>query len=413
MKRVKNILKLVLCLGISGISAALAQDTNLSALSRVDTTQSSISDRLFGDVDIKLALSQAVPFRVFTLDSPNRVVLDFREVEWSSADAISVQQSEKVGEVRFGIYQPGWSRLVLQINEPMTVRDAEMDLDQTKGTALLTVRLTETSQEKMDAASKLRPDSEWDVPVVTFTEKPRTRQIGDRPIVIALDAGHGGIDPGAVVEGYKEKELVLAFATELREMLTKTGRYEAFLTREGDSFMSLTGRISQARRGDADVMISLHADALSEGSASGITVYTLSTKASNQAAAQLAAQLDRSDLLSGVDLSEQDDQVASVLMDLARVETNARSEDLAGRLVTSIAEATQRSRKRPQLSAGFTVLKAPDIPSVLIELGFLTNRKDLKNLLNAEWRKRVQTGIVQGLGSWAVEDAAQAQLLRK
>lgn len=413
MKRIKNSIKLGLCLCLIGVSSSYAQDQTLSALSRVNTEQSVISDRLFGDVDVKLALSQAVPFRIFTLSNPNRVILDFREVEWSSAEATSVEQSEKISDIRFGVYQPGWSRLVLPISEPMKVRVAEMDLDQTTGSAQLNVRLTSTDQEKFDSASKARPDSDWEIPVVQFDGEPRTRQLGDRPIVVAIDAGHGGLDPGAVVDGYQEKDLVLAFATELRERLAKTGRYNPFLTREGDTFLSLTGRISHARKGDADVLISLHADALSDGNASGITVYTLSNKASNQAAAQLAAQLDRADLLAGVDLSEQDDQVASVLMDLARVETNARSKELAGQLVHSIAEATQRSRKRPQLSAGFTVLKAPDIPSVLIELGFLTNRKDLNNLLNAQWRAGIQTGILNGLEAWAVEDAAQARLLRK
>ena len=178
-------------------------------------------------------------------------------------------------------------------------------------------------------------------------------------------------------------------------------------------FTSLTGRISHARQGQADVLISLHADALEEGSASGITVYTLSNKASDEAAEQLASQLDRADLLAGVDLSEQDEVVTSVLMDLARLETNARSNDLAGQIVSGIAQATQRSRSRPQLSAAFTVLKAPDIPSVLIELGFLTNKRDLRNLLNPEWRRNVQKGILQGLGVWGINDAAQARLLRK
>jgi len=410
MNRLRNIL--ILCASFMA-TAVQAQDQELRALSRVNGEASAITDRLFGGVNVELALTQAIPFRVFTLSNPNRMILDFRELEWSSAEAALIDQSEKVDDLRFGVFQPGWTRLVMPISEPLLIKNAEMKVDRTRGDATLSIQLSTTNQARFDAQSAQRPDEGWEIPVVEFDETPKQRQTGDRPVIIAIDPGHGGIDPGAVVNGFNEKDLVLVFAKELQELLTKSGRYDAFLTRNDDSFLSLTGRISGARKGGADVLISLHADALAAGSASGITIYTLSDKASDQAAKQLAEQLDRSDLLSGVDLTEQDQLLTSVLMDLARVETRARSDNLAGRLVKGIAEATQRSRTRPQLSASFTVLKAPDIPSVLIELGFLTNKADLRNLLNSEWRAVVQQGILNGLSDWAVEDAAQARLLRK
>ena len=396
----------VLCTG-----AAQAQE--LRALSNVDTENSRIFDRIFGGVSIELSLSQAIPFRIFTRSAPNRVIMDFRELEWSSAEAMSIVDTDIVSDLRFGVFQPGWTRLVLPISEPLIVQNAHIELENVTGTAQLTVQLGRADQQEFDIASDVQPDKEWTIEAVEFNVKPRERQKGDRPIVVAIDPGHGGLDPGAVVNGYKEKELVLIFARELREALAKTGQYEPFLTRDDDVFTSLTGRISHARQGKADVLISLHADALSEGSASGITVYTLSNKASNEAAEQLATQLDRADLLAGVDLSEQDEAVTTVLMDLARLETNVRSNALAGQMVNGIAQATQRSRSRPQLAAAFTVLKAPDIPSVLIELGFLTNQSDLRNLLNHDWRRNIQDGIVQGLGVWGINDAAQARLLRK
>jgi N-acetylmuramoyl-L-alanine amidase len=395
------------------LCAGAAQAQELRALSNVDTENSRIFDRMFGGISIELSLSQAIPFRIFTRSSPNRVIMDFRELEWSSAEAIDIVETEIVNNLRFGVFQSGWTRLVLPISEPLLVQEAHIEIEDVAGTARLSVQLGRTSQEKFDAASVAQPDKEWLIEPVTFDAPPRERQKGDRPVVIAIDPGHGGLDPGAVVSGFKEKDLVLVFAKELREALDKTGQYNAFLTREGDDFTSLTGRISRARKGRADVLISLHADALSEGSASGITVYTLSNKASNEAAEQLATQLDRADLLAGVDLSEQDEAVTSVLMDLARIETNARSIDLAGDIVEGIAQATQRSRSRPQLAAAFTVLKAPDIPSILVELGFLTNKSDLRNLLNEQWRHTVQQGILHGLANWSVEDAAQARLLRK
>lgn len=395
------------------LCASGVQAQELRALSSVDTENSRIFDRIFGGINIELSLSQGIPFRIFTKSAPNRIIMDFRELEWNSAQASSIVDTEIVGDLRFGVFQPGWTRLVLPISEPLVVNQAKLELDAETGKAQLSVKLGRTDQQAFDAAAGVQPDKEWAITPVEFDVTPRERQKGDRPIVVAIDPGHGGLDPGAVVGKYQEKELVLIFARELRENLAKTGRYDAFLTREQDVFMSLTGRISHARKGNADLLISLHADALAEGSASGITVYTLSDKASNEAAEQLATQLDRSDLLSGVDLTDQDEAVTSVLMDLARLETNARSTSLAGELVTGIATATQRSRSRPQLAAAFTVLKAPDIPSVLIELGFLTNKRDLRNLLNPEWRRYVQQGILQGLNVWGVDDAAQARLLRK
>ena len=411
MLRKTNIMQFMTILFV--LCANVAQAQELRALSSVDTENSRISDRMFGGISIELSLSQAIPCRIFTRSSPNRVIMDFRELAWSSAEAMRIVESEIVNDLRFGVFQPGWTRLVLPISEPLLVQKAYIELEGITGTAHLLVQLGRTNQEAFDIASVVQPDKEWAIEAVEFDAQPRERQKGDRPIVVAIDPGHGGLDPGAVVSGYKEKDLVLIFATELREALAKTGRFDAFLTREGDHFTSLTGRISQARKGRADVLISLHADALSEGSASGITVYTLSNKASDEAAEQLATQLDRADLLAGVDLSEQDEAVTSVLMDLARIETNARSFDLARDVVAGIAAATQRSRSRPQLAAAFTVLKAPDISSILIELGFLTSKRDLRNLLDEKWRQTVQQGILLGLANWSVEDAAQARLLRK
>jgi len=185
------------------------------------------------------------------------------------------------------------------------------------------------------------------------------------------------------------------------------------LTRDRDMFLSLQGRITRARAAGADAFISLHADALARGTASGTTVYTLSRVASDQASALLAASHDRNDLLAGVDLKQQDDLVASVLMDMARVETGPRSEKLADAIVKGVARAVGRMRVRPRLSAGFSVLKAPDIPSVLVEFGFMSNPRDLALLTSRKWRARMIDGLVAGLESWVLQDAAEARLLRR
>ena len=232
-------------------------------------------------------------------------------------------------------------------------------------------------------------------------------------IMVALDPGHGGVDPGALRDGTDEADLMLIFALELREVLLRTGQFDAVLTREGDWFVSLPERVTIARSAGADVFLSLHADALAEGRARGATVYTLSDTASDAASAALAEAHDRADLLAGVDLAGNDDEVAGVLIDLARLETAPRSGALADQLVAGLTAAGATLYNQPRLEAGFSVLKAADIPSVLLELGYLSDSGDLENLQNADWRARVQEGIRDAMLAWAREDAAISALLRR
>ncbi len=405
-------IRILVAVGLISMGAAGAMAQQLQAIARVDVENSRIED--VGDgVEIRLSLTQPVPYRLFTLAEPMRLVIDFREVDWQGFDEAKVQGSEQVADLRFGIFRPGWSRLVVDLKQPLSVFQAVMETDHVTGSAKLSIKLANASIAEFKAFSGAFSSEEWALPQGDKGLQPKTRQIGDRPLLIAIDPGHGGIDPGAEHEGYLEKHLVLQFARELKEALILSGRYKAQLTRTGDSFVSLPDRISIARKMGADVFLSVHADALSEGKATGTTVYTLSDKASSGAAAELARQHDRSDLLAGVDLAQQDDLIAAVLMDMARLETTGRSDLLAEMLVSGIGQSVGRIRKRPHLSAGFTVLKAPDIPSVLVELGFMSNRSDLNNLLTLEWREKVVRGVVLALDTWAFEDAAQARLLRQ
>lgn len=409
---IRVLLAYVVLFTFMGAHGSAARD--LHAIARINVEKSEISDRLLGGVAVKLSLSQAVPFRVFTLDGPKRLVVDFKEVDWSLFSADDILDTEAVTGVRYGIFRPGWSRMVLDLDTPLEVENIEMDTGANQGGPVtLSILMKYVSSTDFAEKAGAPDDDGWHYEDKTPKVASRGRQMGDRPLVVAIDAGHGGIDPGATRYDHEEKHLVLLFARELKEALILTGRYSAAMTRDQDEFVSLPDRITRARAFGADVFISLHADALAKGTASGTTVYTLSEKASDEAAETLAAQHDRSDLLAGVDLSRQDDQVATVLMDMARLETAARSEVLAEMLVVGISESVGHLHKRPHLSAGFTVLKAPDIPSVLVELGFMSNEHDLKNLLNKKWRAQVIEGLVAALDMWAVEDAAQALLLRK
>jgi N-acetylmuramoyl-L-alanine amidase len=205
---------------------------------------------------------------------------------------------------------------------------------------------------------------------------------------------------------------MLRFARELAATLRQAG-HEVVLTREGDEFVALRGRPAMARASEADLMISLHADALSGGGAEGATIYTLADAPTEELSAELVERQGLGDVLLGVELPEAGDEIAQILVELARAETGPRSETLAAALVEEIGAAGIELHKRPRLGADFTVLKAPDIPTVLLELGFMSSEADLANILSVDWRSRMATAILRGIEAWAQRDAADALRLRR
>lgn len=398
---------------LTGIGGAIAHGAGpeLTALARL-TEAPVLQDTRRGAV-LDLSLTQPVPWRVFTLDGPPRLVLDFSELDFTGADgAVMAAGSDRVVTVSHGLWRPGWTRMVLELAEPMKVAQAGMRTAGA-GAATLSIDLTATSAEAFAASAGAPPSAVFADEAGREFAAPRTRQTGDRPLVVVLDPGHGGIDPGAEADGVVEADLVLTFALELRELLLRSGGFEVVLTREDDRFVPLETRVTIARHAGADVFLSLHADALAQGRATGATVYTLSDEASDIASQKLAERHDRGDLLAGVDLSQHDDEVALVLMDMARRETTPRALSLAAALVEGIYSATGSSYKTPQMQAGFSVLKAPDIPSALIELGFLSSKQDRERLMDPDWRARAAGGIRDALQYWAIQDAAEAVRLRQ
>ncbi|MCB1342475.1 MAG: N-acetylmuramoyl-L-alanine amidase [Pseudooceanicola sp.] len=386
---------------------ALAQGFGVAA--RVDAAGSRIADEGKG-VAMTLALSQGVPWRVFTLDAPPRLVLDAQEVDWTGLDPAALLQTSRITSVRFGAYVPGWSRLVAELAAPLVIDRASLATQEDGAT--LDVFLIPAKAEEFAAASGAPSDPRWDLPPPVPVQK-RDERRPDAPVVVVIDPGHGGIDPGAEAPGTDEKSLMLTFARELREALLRGGGFEVVLTRDDDVFVSLERRIAIAHEAGADVFISLHADSLSEGLAHGATVHVLSAEASDVASEKLAERHDRDDLLSGVDLTEADDEVTGVLLSLARQETQPRTEALAHALVQGMAQTGGPMNRRPLRAAGFSVLKAADIPSVLIEIGFLTSPRDLRNLRDARWRAGMARGIRNGLANWAASDAAKRPLVRR
>lgn len=406
MSRILN----ALCALYLMAGTVMAQE--FTGLARVDAAQSRISDVGRKALNIDLFLSQGVPYRLFMLAGPPRLVLDFQEVEWVGLQADTLVDSRHVRQVQFGTFRPGWSRFVAELNGPMEVSQAEIMLDETTGRAHLQIRLEKVSANRFAATVGAPQDPRWDLPAPAVTEPVRERRPGS-PLMVVLDPGHGGLDPGAEAESVNEKTLMLIFARELRDLLLRGGGFEVVLTRNDDHFVSLEQRIAIAHQAGADVFLSLHADSLAEGQAHGATVHVLSRDASDAASAKLAERHDRGDLLSGVDLSEADDRLTDVLLDLARQETQPRTEALAQALVAGMEQAGGPMNRRPLRRAAFSVLKAADIPSVLVEVGFLTSQRDLENLQDPEWRAGMARGIRNGLLAWRTADEAIRPLVRQ
>ncbi|MGR3504988.1 MAG: N-acetylmuramoyl-L-alanine amidase [Paracoccaceae bacterium] len=395
---------------------AAAQSSGFSGLARVDAAQSALAQA--GDVvTLDLTLSQGVPYRAYTLEAaanvPPRLVLDFREVDWQGLAADALGEAEAITELRFGAVRPGWSRMVLDLAAPMVLDRAGMRIDAETGVARLRITLRAATSEEFAARSGAPYDPAYDLPPPAAVTRASPRRTGEGPLVVVLDPGHGGIDPGAERDGLSEKELMLTFARELQDVLRRDGGFEVVLTREDDSFVSLDRRVDMAHAVGGQVFISLHADALSEGQAHGATVHLLSESASDAATATLAERHDRDDLLAGIDLTGQDDEVAGILMDLARQETQPRSERLAQALVARIGAAELPLNSRPVRRGAFSVLKAADIPSILLEVGFLSSTRDLKNLRDPAFRARMAEAIRDGLSLWVAEDAALSDLVRQ
>lgn len=386
-----------------------------SALARVDAERSSLiaegKDRGKPRVmELRLALSQPVPYRVYFLDQPARLVVDFNEADFSGANPDALAGRALVRALRWGHFKPGWSRLVMELPGPYALETAIQKPDEAGARLMLRIEPIAAKDfvTRGNALSALMDLPEPATSTALAQHKPQ----GDRPLRVAIDPGHGGHDPGAEVGAIRESAVMLGFARELSEVLTRAG-FEVVMTRKDESFIGLEDRMTLARAANADLFLSLHADALPEGEAAGMSIYFWDQDADDRASKQLAVRHDRADLLAGLDLSGTDDEVADVLMDLARLETQPRSESFAKFLVAALNRAGVAMHRRPVKGAAFSVLKSPDIPSVLIELGFLTDARDRGNLFDPEWRRNCSESIALAIGEWARDDAIRTGLLRQ
>lgn len=345
---------------------------------------------------LQIGLSETVPFRVSLIDGPPRLVVDLDDTEIPAADSSAV--------VRWGPGTGGEARAVVTLPHTMRVESARVTGD-APTLAIRMVPVPEAEfQPRADALTVLRGLPE----PVRMGDSQMQSALADGRLRVVIDPGHGGIDSGAQVEGVREAELMLTVAKELAAVLQAQG-IEAVLTRDDNRFVPLEHRTTVARAKAADLFISLHADALPSGAATGVTIYTWDPQSNDRAARQLALHHDRSDLLAGLDLTNTDEDVSRALMDLARLGTQPRSQAAAKHLVATMNEAGVTLHRIPVRGAAFSVLKSPDIPSLLIELGFLTDAGDRANLLDPQWRARITGALAKGVRAWAKDDSALTQ----
>lgn len=341
----------------------------------------------------------------FLLRSPHRLVLDLPEAEFE-IDEDSVAGRGLVEDVRYGSMTEDQSRIIFSLKGPFSIEDMSvLENEEGKGYRLV-LDLVSASQaefdkamlERMDAAAKAAAGSE--AATDKAAESAKAADEDDR-FTIAIDPGHGGIDGGARgASGIDEKMITLAFSLELKRILEEGDKYRVVMTRDRDVFLRLDERVRIAREGGADLLISIHADAIRLKNFRGSTVYTLSERASDAEAAATAARENLSDELAGLEAEEARNDVADILADLMRRETHSFSIQFARTLVGELKDTVQLVNN-PMRSAGFRVLRAHDVPSVLLELGYLSNAQDEKLLRDAKWRERAAKDISRAIDLFA------------
>jgi N-acetylmuramoyl-L-alanine amidase len=386
---------LMLC----GASAALAQSraTAPASLPVVTDIRVAGDDR---DTRLVMDITATIGVRAFTLADPYRVVVDIPQTVFQLPAKAGETGRGLIKAFRYGLVMAGGSRLVIDLTKPVRIEKAAVLEARNGEPARLVLDLSATDREAFMRHLALdRTALRGSVAIPSFAG-PQVKPSGDPRPLIVIDPGHGGPDTGTKAGGGEimEKNVVLDFSITLRDRLEKSGRYRVVMTRTDDTFIPLAERVKFARQRQAELFISVHADALpkSEGDVQGATVYTLSDTASDAEAAKLAEAENRSDVIAGIDLAKEPDDVADILLDLAHRETKTFSHAIA-RLLVGEMKSTVRLHKKPLKSAGFVVLKAPDVPSVLIELGYMTNRQDLKLLTSEAWRAKAAGTMVQAI----------------
>jgi N-acetylmuramoyl-L-alanine amidase len=361
-----------------------------------------------------LEMSENLPYRVFTLPDPFRVVLDLPEVDWSLPEDEPPRARGLISALRFGLFAPGTSRVVLDVSRPVLLQSVFIIPPSEGKPYRLVVDVEAVSRERYFAAqgsatgeasvsaAPLRPLD------ATPPAVPPAKPADDRPTVV-IDPGHGGVDPGAVgLSGFYEKNLTLEYGLALKQALEATGRYRVVMTRDRDAFLKLRERIRVAQVAEGDLFLSLHANVHSSGTIRGASIYTLSENASDEEAATLAAAENAADVLAGVDLTEQTGDVRNILIDLAQRETMNLSKKFANDLVREVGQETKLLRNTHRF-AGFAVLKSPVVPSILFEIGYMSNRQEERLLRSKAHRDKIVASIIRAVDGYFEKQKAASR----
>ena len=353
--------------------------------------------------DFRLKLDEMVPFKVYSLNDPNRIVVELDTSTINSVDDLEITSSPLMGEINFLKAIEGWSAISIKLKTPMKVQNLAMKplkLDSSK--VELSFELFPINQKEFDGIVKLFGNGIHDERLVNINKD--FDYIKNNKLIVVIDPGHGGVDPGAQVKTIREADLMLSLAKVVAEEIERLDNTTVILTRTIDEFTSLDERLMLAVRVGADLFISLHADTVKKGKASGSTVYTLSQEASDQASARLASRHGGDELISGLDLTGTETAITSALMGLLRSENTVRSYAFSEAILKNLENFSIKLNPTPLRKANFSVLKLPSVPSILIETGFMSTSSDLKNLQDRNWAEKFALAISSGILEWVAED---------
>jgi N-acetylmuramoyl-L-alanine amidase len=372
-----------------------------------ETTNIAYSARVVGDNErarILIDFNKEPIFKIRYLANPNRIIVDLEQTKLAFADE-QLTARGILSDIRYGIMSEDKSRIIFSLKTPAVLEDQQLQILE-GDTYRLVMDVSISEQEDFDAVLK---EQNWEV-VETNPSNDESVEKGSRirvsenknsdKFVLVLDAGHGGIDGGAEGRnGAIEKDITLDFVNDLQKAFEEYDGIELLLTRDSDQFMSLSARVQIARDAEADLLISIHADSIRQRSLRGASIYTLSREASDEFASNLADAENLTDVLAGLHIEDAPDDVTGILVDLARRETQGFSDVMADRIVHDF-KGQIRLLNNPHRRAGFRVLLAPDVPSVLIELGFLSNLTDEKLLTDPKWREKTTKLLAKSISEY-------------
>jgi N-acetylmuramoyl-L-alanine amidase len=394
-----------ICLGLTifAQSSLGAEATTGEAQTPRDRPAVAIAAELSAEsnrTSLVFTLSEDVEARGFVMGNPDRVIIDLPEVNFQIPPG-SIEIGGVVASYRFGLFATGRSRIVIDLAGPARIASLETSIRETDRAALLTIALETVTRTAFEEAVERDSRAALESAMTTASLRDVEAKPGDDRPVIVLDPGHGGIDPGAVgAGGVLEKDIVYAFATRLRDRLEENARYRVIMTRQGDTFVALGERVKIAQKAQADLFVSIHADSISSApQVSGLTIYTGSERASDRESARLADRENQADAAAGVEDTQMPDEVADILHDLTQRETRGFSHGFAGRLVEEL-DGVARLNKNPHRQAGFRVLRAHDVPSVLLELGYLSSQRDIEQLMSQAWRDKATAAMADAIGRY-------------